>query len=118
MTAPRPHRWRNRTLLAAGSVLVTALGCEIGARIFAWRSEVHAMEAWQRLREPRQQPTGDANLFDIIRLAQDPRIVYELIPNLTFRFFGQPVRTNASGFRSPPVDARSRTRTRADWSIA
>lgn len=105
-TSPRRRpKWRSRLLLIAGSALFALLACEIGARVFDWRQEVRAMEAWQQLDQQRFRPPREeeTTLAHIIRLARNPRIVYELLPDLEFRFMGVPCRTNGHGFRSPPV---------------
>src|SRR4030043_319513 len=44
---------------------------------------------------------GEIQLRHIIRLSKHPRIIYELIPNLSVNFFGKSLRTNPDGFRSP-----------------
>ncbi|MGE3171580.1 MAG: GDSL-type esterase/lipase family protein [Planctomycetota bacterium] len=103
--APRPSRRRARALLVVASILATLLLCELGARLYAWRQEARTLEAWQRLDRERPPPEPGAPLrFEgIIRLAQNPRIVYELIPNLDVEYLGVPLRTNALGFRGPEV---------------
>src|SRR5580765_5046151 len=100
---PPPRRRRSplaRVGLVLGSAAVTLALCEAGARLFSWRQEVRAMEAWQHLGEQKLKPGSDedTNLAHIIRLARNPRIVYELIPNLKFRFIGVECRTNSFGF--------------------
>ncbi|MGE3175035.1 MAG: SGNH/GDSL hydrolase family protein [Planctomycetota bacterium] len=105
-TEPRRRsRLRARLLLIAGSALATLLLCEVAARVFDWRQEVRAMAAWQQLGEQKLKPPTDAdtNLAHTIRLSPHPRIVYELIPNLEFRYFGARCRTNSHGFRSPEI---------------
>jgi hypothetical protein len=44
---------------------------------------------------------GEIQLRHIIRLSDHPRIIYELIPNLSVNFYGKSLRTNSDGFRSP-----------------
>lgn len=44
---------------------------------------------------------GEVLLRDIIRLSKYPKIIYELIPNLSVQFYGKSLTTNSDGFRSP-----------------
>jgi hypothetical protein len=102
---PRRASWRLRLLLVVmGVVLATAAG-EIAARVFAWTQERNALAAWQQLATPRQKPSVDreAALNEVVRLARNPRIVYELFPNLDFQLIARPCRTNEHGFRGPPL---------------
>jgi hypothetical protein len=109
MTTNPPNRRRRpllgRLALVLGTALFTLVLCEVAARVFSWRQEVRAMEAWQKVCEQKlKPPTEDENtLGNIIRLAQNPRIVYELIPNLKFRYKGVECRTDSFGFRGPGV---------------
>src|SRR5262245_6639836 len=110
MNAPPPprrprSRWSTRLLLIGGSALFTLVLCEVAARLFSWQQEVRAMEEWQAVAEQKLPVEGgDLNLGHIIRLSKNPRIVYEMIPNLKFRYFGADCATNSFGFRSPPVE--------------
>jgi hypothetical protein len=108
MATTKPARkrgWHARLLLVVFSIAFTLLLCEVAARVFAWREEVKALEAWQSLDVQKFKPPEgeDASLGHIIRLSKNPRIVYELIPELRFRYVGVSCSTNEHGFRGPPV---------------
>jgi hypothetical protein len=104
---PKPaSRWRARFILVVASIVVTLMACEIGARLIDYSQEQKALRAWQQLSEQRfKAPAGsDASLLQIIRLAKNPRIVYEHIPSQQFRFNGADCRINRHGFRGPEID--------------
>jgi hypothetical protein len=92
-------------VLVFASAIATALAFEVAARVIDWRQDVHAFEAWQNLSAPRHAlpPDREASLGNVIRLAKNPRIVYELNPDFEFRMIGVPCRTNECRFRGPSV---------------
>jgi hypothetical protein len=52
-------------------------------------------------------------LGHVVRLSPDPRVVYELVPDLDVDFLGARLRTNADGFRGkalPPARTRAAVR--------
>jgi lysophospholipase L1-like esterase len=109
MTEPPPARRRpslgQKLLLVSGSIAFVVLACEVVTRMLVASSDRKALAAWQDLAERKLSPPPgeDMNLAHAIRLAKNPRIVYELIPNLTGRFVGAPLQTNAQGFRGPEL---------------
>jgi lysophospholipase L1-like esterase len=104
-TARRRSSLGLKLLLAAGSIGIVLLVCETATRVLVARSDSRALAAWQELAERKIAPAPgeDMSLVHAIRLAKNPRIVYELIPNLTGRFCGAPLRTDTHGFRGPGV---------------
>ena len=83
-------RLATRLITAAVSLLVALVCVEIGTRIFLrkhWDTAVIA-EASARI-----------NIRSLIRLDEDPELLYSLRPNLDATFLGSHVLTNAAGIR-------------------
>jgi lysophospholipase L1-like esterase len=108
--ARRPHSWRRRLLLAAFGCAVGLFLCEGGARGIAYARQQHARSDWERLGGPREHPRAAATLGDMVRISDDPRVVYELQPGACVEFQGQECRINSLGFRGPEWPARARAR--------
>ena len=86
-------------------LVVTATGlatlvAEIALRVVAWRQDVAAQDAWQQVGIAMPKD-GQARLMHIIRPSSNPRIIYELRPNLDVTYEGAATRTNSAGFRCP-----------------
>jgi len=92
-------------LLAAASVAAVCGVLEVGLRVRDWREDRGLLE--RALAQPvRLRPDGKADLGGIIRLAQERRRIYELIPNTNVvlqNWMGgglhTPLELNADGFR-------------------
>jgi len=92
-------------LLAAASVVAVCGVLEAGLRVRDWREDRGSLE--RALSQPvRLRPDGKADLGGIIRLAQERRRIYELIPNTKVvlqNWLGgglhTPLELNAEGFR-------------------
>jgi len=92
-------------LLAAASVAVVCGVLEAGLRVRDWREARGSLE--RALSQPvRLRPDGQADLGGIIRLAQERRRIYELIPdtkvvlhNWTGGGLHTPLELNSEGFR-------------------
>ena len=84
------------------SVLFTLLVAEVGFRIMAYRNSLQSLE---NLSESYEMPPAgeEATIGSMIRISKNPRIIYEFIPNLDVTFLGQPVHTNALGFRGDQI---------------
>lgn len=95
--------------LLALAVLIAQL--EIGLRIRAAYEDFRLDRSMSRLEHRKPPPPGQkATLAEMIQLSPEPRIIYELIPNLDVHFV-RPVHTNDAGFRSPPVTVEKPPRT-------
>ncbi|MCP4656385.1 MAG: hypothetical protein GY856_13310 [bacterium] len=90
-------------LLALGSLVLTALVLETGFRV---RAHLENQGLLDRNLDPGIKPPDDgpARLGHMIRLARNPRIIYELKPGLAVSYQGAHVTTNAWGFRG--IDPR------------
>jgi lysophospholipase L1-like esterase len=99
--APRkPQRILVPLALVAVSTLVGLVLVETGFRVRAALVSPDDIETTP-LGEP--PPGGRARLGNIVRLSTDPRIVYELLPDLDVTFLGAALRTSSFGFRGPTV---------------
>lgn len=97
---------RNRAnyILLAVSVIVTLLLIEVGFRVFAYHNDTQ-LAASIGLESPNVFKEKDVSMGQIIRPSLNPRIIYELIPNLSVQFVNQPVSINSSGFRGELIPA-------------
>ncbi len=95
--------------LAAVAALIGQL--EVGLRIRAAYEDLRLDRSMSRLEQRKPPPPGQkVTLAEMIQLSPDPRIIYELIPNLAVHFV-RPVHTNGAGFRSPAVTVEKPPRT-------
>jgi hypothetical protein len=111
-----PRRWRRRLLLLAGSFVVALLLAEIAVRIGRAILDPARLSASQ-LREhvAATPPPGTAvRLGHMLRAAQNPDIVFELVPLLDVQFQGVHVVINADGFRGP---LRPKAKPQRGWRI-
>lgn len=89
--------------LALGATLFALLLIEVALRILALATD----SPWKRVAQGEIElpPKGmPAQLGQCIRAVENPRIVYEMRPGLDVVFEGHTLKTNALGFRGPPVD--------------
>jgi hypothetical protein len=76
---------------------------EVGLRIRAAYEDFRLDRSMGRLEQRKPPPPGQkVTLAEMIQLSPNPRIIYELIPNLAVQLV-RPVHTNGAGFRSPDV---------------
>lgn len=91
-------------LLAAASVVAVCGALELGLRVQEWREDRRSL-ARALEQPPRLRPDGRADLGGIVRLAQERRRIYELIPNTKVvlkNWLGRPdtpLELNGDGFR-------------------
>jgi lysophospholipase L1-like esterase len=95
------------------AALSTALGLAVLEAGLRARARLAAPSGLGTARRDPVPPGGRARLGHVVRLSPNPRIVYELVPDLDVVFLGVPLRTNADGFRGPAVPpARTRPAVR------
>jgi lysophospholipase L1-like esterase len=89
-------------LLVLGTTVGLAI-LEAGVRTYEYSREAKRNRAWQEFQDAKAVRTkGEVPLGKMIRISQDPSIIYELIPNLSgVTLKGKPVDINADGFRGP-----------------
>jgi hypothetical protein len=81
-------------------VFVSLVLVEIGFRIKAHRDDAASEWAWERMEEVNRLPQYKrVGLWQMSRINDNARIIYELIPNLSVTFRDAPVHTDARGFR-------------------
>jgi lysophospholipase L1-like esterase len=89
-----------RLLLVCFSLAVAFLILESAFRMKAVLDDRRRGRAFAALGQTRRPPEGAvAHLKDLVRFSADPRLIYELIPNLSVLFKGRPLHTDAEGFR-------------------
>lgn len=91
--------------LTAISILGGLLGCEVLARLVVWWDDREVIS--EALLNPLPAPKDTwAGAWHVIRLNSNPKIIYELKPNLSVNFMGGRMSTNSRGMRSPerPVE--------------
>ena len=75
---------------------------EIAVRVWRFVTDPEVVQAsQQRLRAGKPAPGQPYRLGHLIRAAQNPDIIFELIPDLDVEFLGKRLVTNAAGFRGP-----------------
>src|SRR5262245_14545228 len=98
----RAEWWATR-LVGVGSFLLALAALEIGLRVVdAWTTYdfFHVVRSKDRT---ARDPTRLLRLVDLIRLSDDPDIIYELEPGVSGMFQGARVDINALGQRGPLV---------------
>jgi hypothetical protein len=112
--------------IALLSTAVSVCMVEVGARLYYVATYPSALQL--RATQYQMPRTGSTvQLIDILRPSADPKIVFELKPDLDVVFMGAPLRTNAEGWRerepSPPQAAAIRIAGIGDsfmfgWGVA
>ncbi len=94
---------RSRLLLALTSLVFALLLAEGGLRLHGHLVNRGLLS--EALSSPVEMPEdGRLELGHMVRLSANPKIIYELKPNLAGTFKGAPMTTNASGFRGADRD--------------
>jgi lysophospholipase L1-like esterase len=97
--------------LAVGAIALTLGLLEAGLRLEARAGATRAERQRGSLGATVPAPGSRARLGQIIRISPNPRIVYELVPNLDVVFVQAPLVTNAEGFRGSSVPLARAPRT-------
>ncbi len=107
-----PPAPRGRALaLAVGLALIAVVQAEIGLRLRAWYDDLRLDRSVHRLEARQPPPAGKkVALTEMIQLSPNPRIIYELIPNLDVSYV-RPVHTNGAGFRSAEIPVQKPPRS-------
>jgi lysophospholipase L1-like esterase len=94
--------WLQKLALSLLSLAIVFFALEIALRIRALRANRDTLDA---LAEPPPALPGDHNveLRYLIRIAENPRIVYEFVPGTRAMFKGAPITINRDGFRGPEI---------------
>ena len=87
-----------KALLVVMAVVSTLVALEAALRIKAVRDDRKILSGALEGRIPTLLDRN-TKLGDIVRLSRNPRIIYELRPDLSFLFVGVPVEINRMGFR-------------------
>jgi hypothetical protein len=97
--------WGSKMALACLSFLLTLAALEAG---FRWRAHIqNGMALDEAIRTaPEITPGSEVPMRAFLQLCANERIVYELRPDVSARFLGQPFTINAAGLRGPshPVE--------------
>ena len=93
----RRTEWWTTRLLGVGSFLLALVGLEVGLRLVdAWTTYdfFHVVRSKDRT---ARDPARLLRLVDLIRLSDDPDIIYELEPDVSGTFEGARVDINELG---------------------
>jgi len=87
------------------STAIAVMTAEVALRVVAHQADVRVIRNWERFQEGDvTDASAQAALSRIIRPSENRELIYELRPNLSVEFLGQPVTTTAEGFRwTPPA---------------
>jgi len=92
-----------RFLLAIVAVLLTLFVLEIAFRVKAATDQRRLSTSLSTLgRKPTVPAGANVGLRDIIRFSRNPRLIYELIPDVEVVFHGKLLTTDTRGFRRTP----------------
>ena len=97
-----PRRVLTRFGLLALGTLVGLVTGELALRCYLSAQSARKAADWRSIGQ-RPPAEGELGLGHIIRPHPEPRIGYELIPDMDVTFKQVSVRTNAAGFRGPPA---------------
>lgn len=90
------------------SLAIIFLALEIFFRYKAHSAYTKGIQVLNAAEKNINSYDGEIQLRHIIRLSDHRRIIYELIPDLSVKFFGKSLRTNPDGFRSLPYAKRKK----------
>ncbi len=108
--SPAPPARRKRALGLALALIAVAQ-VEMGLRLRAWYDDLRLDRSVHRLEARLPPPAGKkVALTEMIQINPNPRIIYELIPNLDVNYV-RPVHTNGAGFRSAEIPLQKPPRT-------
>jgi len=93
------------------SLVIILMALEITFRLKALYEDTKRLHVLNDIEHNINDYQGEILLRDIIRLCKYPRIIYELIPNLSVQFYGKTLTTNSDGFRSPQYLKQKNPRT-------
>lgn len=91
-------------LLAIVSTAIVLVVLEVALRIADVRTDFDFFHVMRSKQSSDTAAPGMLRLLDLIRLSDDPGIVYELEPGVQGTFIGVPVKINSDGQRGPRVD--------------
>ncbi|MCX7019300.1 MAG: SGNH/GDSL hydrolase family protein [bacterium] len=97
--APQRRLWLFRLSAAALGLLLAFAAVEIAARLVL-AARPNDIETLRRF-EHKKREGGPMTLINFVRISDNPRLIFELIPNLEGSFQGVPVKFNSSGRRDP-----------------
>jgi len=93
----------SRMALLIFAVFLALVAAEVALRITVYVHQAQRREDWKRVREQARVPNGaEVGLGQSIRINDNPKIVYELIPDLKVIFRGKPLHTDKRGNRLIP----------------
>lgn len=105
----QPHSRRSstaaRVALMVCSTLLTLAAVELTLRVKFAMTPSRDFEALQH-ESQFVDPQGEARLGELVRPSENPRIIYELIPNVATVFKGKSLHVNKEGFRGPAYPHR------------
>lgn len=101
MTKIRKHRWKTILTYFLSGVITLVL-IEIGFRIVFYKQDTRVLSQLEKYAKP-PHPKKNTPLGNLIRLNDNPKIIYEWKPNISARFKGARIKINEKGFRGKVV---------------
>lgn len=92
------------------SGLITLVFIEIGSRVVFYNKDSKVLSQLEKYAEP-PHPTQNSPLGDLIRLNENPKIIYEWKPNISAIFKNKTIRINKNGFRGKLIPLKKGKKT-------
>jgi hypothetical protein len=95
------YDWLLNICVAVTAIVLCLMLVEVSFRFISFREELSTSHAFQNLGQEGNfsDLTLNVPLRQIIRRSENPRIIYELIPNISVMFQNKPLSINSHGFR-------------------
>ncbi|MCX7625270.1 MAG: SGNH/GDSL hydrolase family protein [Candidatus Sumerlaeaceae bacterium] len=92
----RKKEWLFRIGALGLGVAIACIALEVCVRLLlaARPDDIEALKRFEHAR----RTSGELKMIHFVRLSSNPRMVYELVPNVSGTFHNAPLRTNSAGF--------------------
>jgi lysophospholipase L1-like esterase len=107
------RRWFLNLCVSLFSITLLLILIEVVFRVVLYYGDAKILHAFRNLgqEEHSKDANQHATLRQLIRLSHNPRIIYELIPDLSVIFMNKPVTINSHGFRGPVYNTAKSSET-------
>ena len=87
------------------SLVLAGVLMELALRLLESVQKARNRTAWENVGKYRPAPDASVTLGGMVRRSANPRIVFELIPDISVHFMKRKVTTDSSGFRVTPCSS-------------